>query len=147
MLLQVHPDNQGQDVAKTVEIKIPDDIEFRVIGNAFGLLIVSAGLLAGEMFRLRSFDYWLDDIVPLSLLVLLSFKLFRNFLSTMNAYPDVPVQRPHHSSGASPLQNEHVTAGQLPAKPSYSAEQVVEEVAKRIEAQKADALKKNKSSN
>lgn len=134
-------------MAKTVEIKIPDDIEFRVIGNAFGILIVSAGLLAGEMFRLRSFDYWLDDIVPLSLLVFLSFKLFRNFLSTMNAYQDAPVQRPHHPSGASSLQNEHVTAGQLPAKPSYSAEQVVEEVAKRIEAQKAETLKRNKSAN
>jgi hypothetical protein len=134
-------------VAKTVEIKIPDDIEFRVIGNAFGILIVSAGLLAGEMFRLRSFDYWLDDIVPLSLLVLLSFKLFRNFLSTMNAYQDTPVQRQHNPSGASQVHNEHVIAGQLPAKPSYSAEQVVEEVAKRIEAQKADALKKNKFAN
>lgn len=134
-------------MAKTVEIKIPDDIEFRVIGNAFGILIVSAGLLAGEMFRLRSFDYWLDDIVPLSLLVLLSFKLFRNFLSTMNAYQDAPVQRSHNTSGASQVHNEHVTAGQLPAKPSYSAEQVVEEVAKRIEAQKADALKKNKFAN
>lgn len=134
-------------MAKTVEIKIPDDIEFRVIGNAFGILIVSAGLLAGEMFRLRSFDYWLDDIVPLSLLVLLSFKLFRNFLSTMNAYQDAPVQRPHHPSGTSPLQNEHVTAGQLPAKPSYSTEKVVEEVAKRIEAQKAEALKRNKFTN
>lgn len=135
-------------MAKSVEIKIPDDIEFRVIGNAFGVLIASAGLLAGEMIRLRSFDYWLDDIVPLLLLVWTTFRLFRNFLSTMNAYQDIPVQQVKHpASNASPVQNEQVIAGQIAAKPSFSAEKVVEEVAKRIEAQKADALKKNKMIN
>lgn len=133
-------------MAKSVEIKIPDDIEFRVIGNALGVLIASAGLLAGEMLRLRSFDYWLDDIVPLLLLLWMTYRLFRNFLSTMTAYQDVPAQ-PHTSQHASPVQNEQVIAGQIPAKPSYSAEKVVEEVAKRIEAQKAEALKKNKMIN
>ncbi len=82
-------------MAKTAEVKIPDDIEYRVIGNAFGLLIASAGLLAGEMLRLRSFDYWLDDIVPLLLLIWMGFRLYRNFLSTMNAYQDAPAQVPH----------------------------------------------------
>lgn len=134
-------------MAKSVEIKIPDDIEFRVIGNAFGVLIASAGLLAGEMLRLRSFDYWLDDIVPLLLLLWMTYRLFRNFLSTMNAYQDISVQEGHPSQNTSPVRNEHVIAGQIPAKPSYSAEKVVEEVAKRIEAQKADALKKNKMIN
>jgi hypothetical protein len=127
-------------MAKTIEVKIPDDIEYRVIGNAFGLLIASAGLLAGEMLRLRSFDYWRDDIVPLLLLIWMGFRLFRNFLSTMSAYQDVPAQVPRPS----PIQNEQVIVGQIPAKPSYSPEKVVEEVAKRIEAQKAEALKKNK---
>lgn len=131
-------------MAKTAEVKIPDDIEYRVIGNAFGLLIASAGLLAGEMLRLRSFDYWLDDIVPLLLLIWMGFRLYRNFLSTMNAYQDAPAQVPHPTS---PIQNEQVIVGQIPAKPSYSAEKVVEEVAKRIEAQKAEALKKNKFNN
>lgn len=134
-------------MAKSVEIKIPDDIEFRVIGNAFGVLIASAGLLAGEMIRLRSLDYWLDDIVPLLLFVWMTFRLFRNFLSTMNAYQDVPPQGAHSAQAASPLKNEQVAAAQIPAKPSYSAEKVVEEVAKRIEAQKADAMKKNKMIN
>jgi hypothetical protein len=108
------------------------------------MLIASAGLLAGEMLRLRSFDYWLDDIVPLTLLLWLGFRMFRNFLSTMNAYQDVPAQGTHPPSGASRLQSEKVIAGQIPAKPGYSAEKVVEEVAKRIETQKAEALKKNK---
>lgn len=134
-------------MAKSVEIKIPDDIEFRVIGNAFGVLIASAGLLAGEMIRLRSFDYWLDDIVPLLLLFWMTFRLFRNFLSTMNAYQEVPQQVMHPAPSASPIKNEQVATAQISAKPSFSAEKVVEEVAKRIEAQKADALKKNKMIN
>ena len=135
-------------MAKSAEMKIPNDIEFRAIGNAFGILIASAGLLAGEMLRLRSFDYWLDDIVPLLLLLWTSFRLFRNFLSTMSAYQDAPVPGAHPAqAAASPVQSEQVIAAQIPAKPSYSAEKVVEEVAKRIEAQKADALKKNKMVN
>lgn len=132
-------------MAKTAEIKIPEDIEFRVMGNAFGLLIASAGLLAGEMVRLRCVDYWLDDVVPLLLLIWMGFRLFRNFLSTMIAYHDV-TQRPRSASGASPLQSERVVTGQITSK-SYSADKVVEEVAKRIEAQKAEAIKKNKFTN
>lgn len=131
-------------MAKTVEIKIPEDIEFRVIGNAFGMLIASAGLLAGEMLRQRSFDYWLEDIVPLLILIWSGFRLFRNFLSTMNAYHDVPSQAVRTAPGTSRIQGEKVIAGHIAAKPSFSADKVVEEVAKRIEAQKADALKKNK---
>ncbi len=135
-------------MAKTAEIKIPDDIEFRVIGNAFGLLIASAGLLVGEMVRQRSFDYWMDDIVPLILLIWMGFGLFRNFISTMMLYQDAPSQRHHPAAGASHIQGERVIAGQIPAKsgfkPSYTPEQVVEQVARRIEAQKAEVLKKTK---
>lgn len=136
-------------MAKTVELKIPDDIEYRVIGNAFGLLIVSAGLLAGEMFRLRSFDYWMDDIVPLLLLVLLGFKLFRNFLSTMNAYQGIanPADVIRDRNINKVLKSEPAAVAQIAAKNGYTTEQVVAEVAKRIEAQKTEALKKNKSKN
>jgi hypothetical protein len=136
-------------VAKTVTVKIPADIEYRVIGNAFGLLIASAGLLAGEMVRLRSFDYWLADIVPLLLLIWMGYRLYRNFLSTMNSCQGVPTQMQHSASaaGASRVHGEQVIAGQIPAKPSYSPDKVVAEVAKRIETQKAEALKKNKFNN
>jgi hypothetical protein len=134
-------------VAKTVEIKIPEDIEFRVIGNAFGILIASAGLLAGEMIRLRSVDYWLNDIVPLLLLIWMGFRLFRNFLSTMTAYQDVPspaaVARDRQIREN--LKSEQDNVAQITAKTGFTTEQVVAEVAKRIETQKADALKKNKS--
>lgn len=135
-------------MAKTVEIKIADDIEFRVIGNLFGLLIASAGLLAGEMVRLRGFEYWLDDIVPLFFVCWLAFRLYRNFLSTINAYqnytPPPSVTRDRQIRET--LKSEQATVGKIAAKTGYSADQVVAEVAKRIEAQKAiDALKKNKS--
>ena len=133
-------------MAKTVEIKIPDDIEYRVIGNMFGLLIASAGLLAGEMVRMRSFDYWLDDIVPLLLLIWMGLRMYRNFLSTMNAYqgftPPVAVLRDRNIKEV--LKSEPAVAAQIAAKTGYSAEQVVAEVSKRIEAQKAEAQKKSK---
>lgn len=132
-------------MAKTVEIKIPDDIEYRVIGNIFGMLIASAGLLAGEMIRLRSFDYWLDDIVPLLLLIWMAFRMYRNLLSTMNAYQGVvPVAALRNRSINEVLKSEPAVVAQIAAKTGYSTEHVVAEVAKRIEVQKLAALKKNK---
>jgi hypothetical protein len=132
-------------VAKTVAVKIPDDIEYRVIGNAFGLLIASAGLLAGEMVRLRSFEYWLNDFVPLLFVCWMAFRLYRNFLSTMTAYQDfVPspaVARDRQIRDT--LKSEDVAVKQITAKTGYTQEQVVAEVAKRIEAKKAEALKKS----
>lgn len=126
-------------MAKTVELKIPADIEFRVIGNAFGLLIASAGLLAGTMVRERSFDYWLEDIVPLLIVAWLGFSFFRNLLSTMTAYSDTP-QRPL----ATAISPEQVIVGRIPARTGPTPDQVVEEVAKRIDAKKAEAEKRNK---
>jgi len=138
-------------VAKTVDIKIPSDIEFRVIGNVFGLLISSAGLLGGIMVSQRSFDYWLDDIVPLVIMGWMSFRLYRNFLSTMAAYPDIPTPRPIEGNQSASVISEPVIAGQITsnsaAKKTPSPEQVVAEVAKRIEEQKEAAAKKNKFTN
>lgn len=131
-------------MAKTAVLKIAADIEFRVIGNAFGLLIASAGLLAGTMVRERSFDYWQDDIVPLLIVAWLLFRLFRNLLATMIVYKDVPPLKARSYSGATAVTPEQVTVGQIPARTVPTTEQVVEEVARRIEAKKADAEKKNK---
>jgi hypothetical protein len=125
-------------------LKIPDDIEYRVIGNAFGLLVSLAGLLGGTMLNQRSFDYWMDDLVPLLFSAYMAFRLFRNFLSTMTLYQDAP---PLHRSAPQRIQPDQVAYAQLPSAPNYSAEQVVEEVARRIESQKAEALKKNKMMN
>ncbi|MDD5287239.1 MAG: hypothetical protein PHD54_15420 [Desulfuromonadaceae bacterium] len=134
-------------MAKTVSIKIPSDIEFRVIGNAFGLLIASAGLLGGTMISQRSFDYWLDDIVPLMFVSWMIFRLYRNLLSTMAAYPDLPAPETTESSAALQVNSEPVIVGQITSKPAPTPEQVVEEVARRIESQREAAAKKNKFNN
>ena len=136
-------------MAKAAEIKIPDDIEYRVIGNAFGLLIASAGLLAGEMIRLRSFDYWLNDIMPLLLMIWMGYRLYRNFISTILAYQDVTASPAvaRDQQIRETLKSEKTAVAQIASKTGYTAEQVVEEVSKRIEAQKAEAMKKNKSNN
>lgn len=122
-------------------LKIPGDIEYRVIGNAFGLLISVAGLLGGTMLNQRSFEYWMDDLVPLLFSSYMAFRLFRNFISTMTLYQDAA---PLHRPAVQRVQADQAAFAQLPAVPSFTAEQVVEEVAKRIESQKAEALKKNK---
>jgi hypothetical protein len=136
-------------VAKTAEIKIPDDIEYRVIANAFGLLIASAGLLAGEMVRLRSFDYWLNDIVPLIFVLWLLFRLYRNFLSTMIAYNNLPTPPSvvRDQNIRQTLKEEQAVVAQITAKTGFTAEQVVAEVAKRIETKKNEAMKNNKMAN
>ncbi|MFZ4857140.1 MAG: hypothetical protein ACOYL3_12160 [Desulfuromonadaceae bacterium] len=118
---------------KTVEIKIADDIEYRVIGNAFGLLIASAGLLAGEMVRQRSFEYWLSDILPLLLVCWMAFRLYRNFLSTIMAYHDyVPspeVVRDRKIREA--LKAEQAAVAEISARTGLSEEEVAAEVSRR----------------
>jgi len=121
--------------------KIPHDIEYRVIGNALGLLIASGGLLAGAMVTERNLDYWQEDIVPLGLLLFMGFRLVRNLIATMTLYQDEapihPKAAPRESVAAEPL-----VMPQLPQVPGYTPDQVVEEVVKRIEAQKAEQAKK-----
>lgn len=135
-------------MAKTVQLKIPSDIEYRVIGNAFGLMFASAGLLAGAMVQQRSFEYWREDIAALLIVAWLGFRLFRNLLSTMMLYKDQPPPRPRQQMhAASHVMPEQVIAGHIPAVTLPSAEQVVEEVAKRIEAKRMKADQANKFTN
>lgn len=126
---------------EAAQIKIPDDIEYRVIGNALGLLIASGGLLAGAMVSQRSLAYWREDIVPLGLLLFMGVRLVRSLVATMVLYQNVP----HHPRKPAKRENVHpesVALAQLPATPTYTSEQVVEEVVKRIEAQKAEQARK-----
>lgn len=135
-------------MAKTVQLKIPSDIEYRVIGNVFGLMFASAGLLAGAMVQQRSFEYWREDIVALLIVAWLGFRLFRNLLSTLMLYKDQPPLRPRQQMhGTSQVMPEQVIAGHLPAVTLPSPEQVVEEVAKRIEAKRIKAEQSNKFTN
>ena len=127
-------------------LKIPEDIEYRVLGNAFGLMIATGGLLAGAMVSERSFDYWLNDIVPIILCVFMLFRLFRNLMSTMLLYyRDEPQHVPSHKGRAESLNPEPLHMPQIAGPNGPTPEQVVEEVVKRIEAQKAEQAKKNQA--
>ena len=132
----------------TATLKIPQDIEYRVLGNAFGLLIAAGGLLAGTMVAERSLAYWQDDIVPLALCAFMAFRLFRNMVLTMLLYNDA-APLPSHGAATAPRENvasEPLAMPQLPQVPGLTPEQVVEEVVKRIEVQKAEQAKKHKAS-
>ncbi len=132
----------GWDMANgAVQIKVPADIEYRVIGNAFGLMIASGGLLGGMMVSQGSLDYWREDVVPLGLMLLLAFRLMRNLVTTMVAAQALP-ERPRASGSRQDIHPEHAAVGQLPETPSYTPDQVIAEVAKRIETQKAGAAKR-----
>jgi hypothetical protein len=98
------------------------------------------------MVRLRSFEYWLNDIVPLLFVCWMALRLYRNFLSTMIAYQDYipPPSVARDRKIRESLKSDQVAVAQIAAKTGYSVEQVVAEVAKRIEAKKAETLKKNK---
>ncbi|MSN24297.1 MAG: hypothetical protein GJV46_00360 [Geobacter sp.] len=135
-------------MAKSAVLKIPADIEYRAIGNAFGLMIATAGLLAGTMVQQRSFEYWPEDIVTILIVAWLLFRLFRNLLSTMTAYKDLPPRRlvRIHSEAPS-MAHEHLVAGQIPAVTSPSPDQVVEAVARRLDEKRAKAEKSNKFTN
>ena len=123
-------------------IKIPADIEYKVIGNAFGLLIACGGLLAGAMVSQASVAFWQEDIVPLGLSLFLGFRLMRTFVTTMIAYQGV-APRPAEAVSRENIQRTHAAVAQLPAAKGYTPEEVVEEVARRIEAQKANAARKH----
>ena len=133
--------------SEAVGSKQPQDIEIAIIGNAFCLLIASAGLLAGSMAANLSLEYWREDIVALAITAFMGFRLLRNLMDAMTLYQETP--RVHHRQREEVqervnVQPEDVVKAQIPAVSSFSPEQVVEEVVKRIEAQKAEAARKIK---
>lgn len=130
--------------ASVKTVKIPADIEYKVIGNALGLLIASGGLLAGAMASERSVDYWREDLVPLVLVVVLGYRLMRTFVATMTAYQG-DESKPAQAVSRENVQRMHAAVAQLPASMSYTPEQVVEEVTRRIEAQKAQSSRNRNS--
>ncbi|MGD0584486.1 MAG: hypothetical protein ABSA86_01745 [Oryzomonas sp.] len=126
------------------------DIEIAVIGNAFCLLIASAGLLAGSMAANLSLEYWREDIVALAITAFMGIRLLRNLMAAMTLYQETPLVHHHQRAETQErvnVQPEGVVTGQIPAVSSFSPDQVVEEVVKRIEMQKAEAAKKNKNTN
>jgi hypothetical protein len=133
--------------SEAVGRKQPQDIEITVIGNAFCLLIGAAGLLAGSMASNLSVAYWREDIVALAITVFMGIRLLRSLMDAMAKYQEMPPLAPPRRAAAQErvnVQPEAVVKGQIPAKSSFSPDQVVDEVVKRIETQKAEAAKKNK---
>ena len=128
-------------MAKTATIKVQVDIEYIVIGNAFGLLIACGGLLGGTMVNQMSLEYWRDDFVLLALLGFMGFRLVRSFTKAMLAAQSAPARRAHRAPPRQTVTPESVSMGQLPQVPGFTPEQVLEEVSKRIEANKAKAAK------
>jgi hypothetical protein len=136
--------------SEAVGSKQPQDMEITVIGNAFCLLIASAGLLAGSMAANLSLDYWREDIVALAITAVMGIRLLRSLMDVMSLYQETPQVRHHLQAEARErvnVQPEGVVKAQIPAVSSFSPDQVVDEVIKRIETQKAEAEKKNKFKN
>jgi hypothetical protein len=136
--------------SEAVGNKQPQDLEIAVIGNAFCLLIASTGLLAGSMAANLSLEYWREDIMALAITGFMGIRLLRNLMDVMTLYQETPQVRPHRRTEAQErvnVQPEGVVMGQIPAVSSFSQDQVVEEVVKRIETKKAEAAKKNQFTN
>ena len=133
--------------SEAVGSKEPQDIEIAVIGNAFCLLIASAGLLAGSMAANLSLAYWREDIVVLAITAVMGIRLLRNLMDVMAQYQETPQSLHHHrpeTQERENVQSDDVVTGQIPAVSSFSEDQVIEEVVKRIEMKKAEAAMKNK---
>lgn len=136
--------------SQAVGSKQPQDIEITIIGDVFCLLLGSAGLLAGAMVTNLSLAYWREDIVALGIVAFVGAKLLRNLMDAMTQYqepPSMPYHRHAEPQERVNVQSEDVVMAQIPAAPSLSPDQVVDEVVKRIETQKAAAAKKNKFMN
>lgn len=125
--------------------------EFRFLGNFFGALMACAGLLAGTMVQERSLDYWLEDIVPLLLLV---FTLRGVIKSAMELAKDSIFYEEQKKQVLEAMAKQEAMAAamagveselpKLTAKTKYSEAEVLEAVSKRIEQQREEGLKKNK---
>jgi len=75
------------------------------------------------------------------LVFFLGIRLMRSFVTTMTVYQGAPPRSATPISKEN-IQRMHATVAQLPEAKGYTPEQVVEEVAKRIEVQKAEAARR-----
>jgi hypothetical protein len=142
----------AEKVQKTSE-GYSEGAEFRFLGNLFGALIASAGLLAGTMLREMSSDYWLEDIVPLLLLAITLRGLLKSAmeLAKDSIYYEeqkkqvIEALAKQEGMAAAMAEGADRELPRIAAKPKYSEEEVLEAVSKRIEQQREDAIKKNQS--
>ena len=128
--------------------------EFRFLGNLFGALMACAGLLAGTMVQERSLDYWLEDIVPLLLLVFTlrgviksAMELAKDSIFYEEQKKQVLEAMSKQEAMAAAMAGTDVELPKIASKPKYSEAEVLEAVSKRIEQQREEGLKKNKNIN
>lgn len=133
---------------------VEDGPEFSFLGNLFGMLIASAGLLAGTMMRERSFDYWLEDIVPILLLVI----TFRGVLVSSIALARISILHDEKMDMLiQEMAKKNIMDAQAGAAPDmemplltkkkqqdYSEEEVLEAVSRRLQEKKDESMRKNK---
>lgn len=136
-------------MAKEYIQQLPDGPEFRLLGSLFGALIASAGLLAGTMVRERSFDYWLEDIVPL---MLLAFTLRGVVLNAVRLAQDCIVYDEKMEmlrKAVGPAMQQPADADLdlplLPRKKNFTEEEVLEAVSKRIQEKRSESMQSNKT--
>lgn len=125
--------------------------EFRFLGNFFGALMACAGLLAGTMVHERSLDYWLEDIVPLLLLLFTlrgviksAMELAKDSIFYEEQKKQVLEAMAKQESMTAAMAGTDVELPKIAAKPKYTEAEVLEAVSKRIEQQREEGLKKNK---
>ena len=125
--------------------------EFRFLGNLFGALIACAGLLAGTMVREGSLDYWLEDIVPLLLLLVTlrgimksAMELAKDSIFYEEQKKQVLEALARQEAIAASLAAHDVEAPRIAPKKNFSEAEVLEAVSKRIEQQRDEGMKKNK---
>ncbi len=126
--------------------------EFRFLGNLFGALMASAGLLAGTMMHERDLDYWLEDIVPLLLLLFTLRGLIKSSMELAKDSIYYEEQKRHvlealaKQEQMAAADSEGTDSGipKIASKTHYSEEEVIDAVSKRIEQKRGEATKKNK---
>lgn len=140
----------AEKIAKSGE-GYTEGAEFRFLGNLFGALMASAGLLAGTMMHEGSTDYWLDDIVPLLLLAFTLRGLIKSALELAKDsifYEEQKKQVLEAMAKQEEMAASMAETGQelprITTKHKYSEEEVLEAVSKRIEQNREEGLKKNK---
>jgi hypothetical protein len=126
--------------------------EFRFLGNLFGALMASAGLLAGTMMHERDLDYWLEDIVPLLLLLFTLRGLIKSSMELAKDSMYYEEQKKHvlealakqEQMAAAASEGTNAGIPKIASKPHYTEDEVIDAVSKRIEQQRDEATKKNK---
>ncbi len=141
----------AEEAQESNALELSDGPEYKVLASLFGLMLASAGLLAGTMFRERSFEYWKDDLISLLLLffsgrgfLMNSMQLARESMiysekkRIMDSF--LAKQEEVLNDGNEPVAGQTLIA----PKKNYSEEEVLEAVSKKIQDQRDKAIRENK---